>query len=58
MTIQNLYTQYLDGKITQSKFLYEARRDQNLDMISSSNSFDDVVKILNKNHFLLIKLRR
>ena len=46
MTIQNLYTQYLDGKITQSKFLYEARRDQNLDMISSSNSFDDVVKIL------------
>ena len=23
MTIQNLYTQYLDGKITQSKFLYE-----------------------------------
>jgi hypothetical protein len=46
MTIQNLYTQYLDGKITQSKFLYEARRDQNLDMISSNNSFDDVVKIL------------
>jgi hypothetical protein len=46
MTIQNLYTQYLDGKITQSKFLYEARRDQNLDMISPSNSFDDVVKIL------------
>ena len=46
MTLQNLYTQYLDGKITQSKFLYEARRDQNLDMISSNNSFDDVVKIL------------
>ena len=46
MTVQNLYTQYLDGKITQSKFLYEVRRDQNLDMISSSNSFDDVVKIL------------
>jgi hypothetical protein len=46
MTIQNLYTQYLDGKITKQKFLYEARRDQNLDMISPSNSFDDVVKIL------------
>jgi len=46
MTVQNLYTQYLDGKITKQKFLYEVRRDQNLDMISPSNSFDDVVKIL------------
>lgn len=46
MTIQNLYTQYLDGKITQQKFLYEARRDQNLTMISPNNSFNDVVKIL------------
>jgi hypothetical protein len=46
MTVQNLYTQYLDGKITKQKFLYEVRRDQNLTMISSSNSFDDVVKIL------------
>ena len=46
MTVQNLYTQYLDGKITKQKFLYEARRDQNLTMISPSNSFDDVVKIL------------
>ena len=46
MTVQNLYTQYLDGKITKQKFLYEVHRDQNLDMISSSNSFDDVVKIL------------
>lgn len=46
MTVQNLYTQYLEGKITESKFLYEVRRDQNLDMISPSNSFDDVVKIL------------
>ena len=46
MTVQNLYTQYLDGKITKQKFLYEVRRDQHLDMISSSNSFDDVVKIL------------
>jgi len=46
MTIQNLYTQYLDGKITKQKFLYEVRRDQNLDMVSSSNSFDDAVKIL------------
>lgn len=50
MTVQNLYTQYLDGKVTKSKFLYEARRDQNLTMISPSNSFDDVIKILkNKN---------
>jgi hypothetical protein len=46
MTIQDLYTQYLDGKVTKQKFLYEARRDQNLTMISSSNSFDDVIKIL------------
>ena len=46
MTVQNLYTQYLDGKITKQKFLYEVRRDQHLDMISSNNSFEDVVKIL------------
>ena len=46
MTVQNLYTQYLEGKVTQSKFLYEVRRDQNLTMISHQNSFDDVVRIL------------
>jgi hypothetical protein len=46
MTIQNLYTQYLEGKITQQKFLYEARRDQNLTMISPTNSFNDVIQIL------------
>ena len=46
MTVQNLYTKYLKGEISKQKFLYEVRRDQNLDMISSSNSFDDVVKIL------------
>jgi hypothetical protein len=46
MTVQNLYTQYLEGKVTQSKFLYEVRRDENLTMISHQNSFDDVVKIL------------
>jgi hypothetical protein len=46
MTVQNLYTQYLNGKITKQKFLYEVRRDQNLTMISPNNSFDDVVKIL------------
>lgn len=46
MTVQNLYTQYLDGKITKQKFLYEVRRDPHLDMISPNNSFDDVVKIL------------
>ena len=39
MTVQNLYTQYLDGKVTKSKFLYEVRRDQNLDMISHKNNF-------------------
>jgi hypothetical protein len=50
MTVQNLYTQYLDGKVTKAKFLYEVRRDQNLDMISHHNNFDDTVKILkNKN---------
>lgn len=46
MTVQNLYTQYLDGKVTKQKFLYEVRRDQNLTMISPTNSFDDVIKIL------------
>jgi DNA-directed RNA polymerase subunit F len=46
MTVQNLYTQYLEGKVTKQKFLYEVRRDQNLTMISPNNSFDDVVKIL------------
>jgi hypothetical protein len=50
MTVQNLYTQYLDGKVTKAKFLYEVRRDQNLTMISHHNNFDDTVKILkNKN---------
>jgi uncharacterized protein YdbL (DUF1318 family) len=50
MTVQNLYTQYLDGKVTKSKFLYEVRRDQNLDMISHHNNFEDTIKILkNKN---------
>ena len=46
MTVQNLYTKYLNGEVTKQKFLYEVRRDQNLTMISPSNSFDDVVKIL------------
>jgi len=46
MTVQNLYTKYLNGEITKQKFLYEVRRDQNLTMISPNNSFDDVVKIL------------
>jgi hypothetical protein len=50
MTVQNLYTQYLDGKVTKAKFLYEVRRDQNLTMISHHNNFDDTIKILkNKN---------
>ena len=50
MTVQNLYTQYLDGKVTKAKFLYEVRRDQNLDMISHHNNFEDTIKILkNKN---------
>jgi hypothetical protein len=50
MTVQNLYTQYLDGKVTKAKFLYEVRRDQNLTMVSHHNNFDDTVKILkNKN---------
>ncbi|MDB4232110.1 hypothetical protein N9795_00240 [Candidatus Pelagibacter sp.] len=50
MTVQNLYTQYLDGKITKTKFLYEVRRDQNITVISHHNNFDDTIKILkNKN---------
>lgn len=50
MTVQNLYTQYLDGKVTKAKFLYEVRRDQNMDMISHHNNFEDTIKILkNKN---------
>lgn len=50
MTVQNLYTQYLDGKVTKAKFLYEVRRDENLTMISHHNNFDDTIKILkNKN---------
>jgi hypothetical protein len=52
MTVQTLYTQYLDGKITESKFLYEVRRDQNLDMISHLNSFNDTIRIL-KNKSLI-----
>lgn len=46
MTVQNLYTKYLDGEISKQKFLYEVRRDSNLTMISPNNSFEDVVKIL------------
>jgi hypothetical protein len=58
MTVQNLYTQYLDGKITKQKFLYEVHRDQNLDMISSSNSFDDVVKILKNKSIISEKVHK
>ena len=46
MTIHNLYQQLEAGKITKSKFLYEARRDQNLPWILNTTSYDDAIKIL------------
>ena len=58
MTVQNLYTQYLDGKVTKSKFLYEVRRDQNLTMISHQNSFDDVVSILKSKNIISEKAHK
>lgn len=46
MTIFNLFKQLEQGKINQTKFLYEARRDQNLPWITNFTSFEDAVKIL------------
>lgn len=46
MTTIDLYKQLSEGKITQSKFLYEVRRDSNLPWILNTTSFKDAVSIL------------
>lgn len=46
MTTIDLYKQLSEGKITQSKFLYEVRRDTNLPWILNTTSFKDAVSIL------------
>jgi hypothetical protein len=46
MTTIDLYKQLKEGKIEQSKFLYEVRRDQNLPWILNTTSFEDAEKIL------------
>ena len=46
MTTQELYNKVLKGEVTESKFLYEVRRDTNLPFITSWNTFKDTVKIL------------
>lgn len=58
MTVQNLYNQYLDGKITEAKFLYEVRRDSNLTMISHQNSFKDTINILKKKSMISEKAHK
>ena len=58
MTVQNLYIKYLDGEISKQKFLYEVRRDSNLTMISPSNSFEDVVKILKNKSIISEKVSK
>jgi len=50
MTTVDLYKQLKEGKITESKFLYEVRRDNNLPFITNLTSFKDAEQILkNKN---------
>ena len=46
MTTQELYNKVLKGDVTESKFLYEVRRDVNLPFITSWNNFKDTIKIL------------
>lgn len=46
MTTQELYTKLIAGEITEQKFLYETRRDQNLPFVTSLNNFKDTVQIL------------
>lgn len=46
MTTQELYNKVLKGDVTESKFLYEVRRDVNLPFITNWNTFKDTVKIL------------
>ena len=46
MTTVDLYKQLKEGKITESKFLYEVRRDSNLPFITNLTSFKDAEQIL------------
>jgi len=46
MTTVDLYKQLKLGKITESKFLYEVRRDNNLPFITNLTSFKDAEQIL------------
>ena len=46
MTTQELYNKVLKGDVTESKFLYEVRRDVNIPFITNWNTFKDTVKIL------------
>ena len=46
MTTIDLYKQLRTGKITESKFLYEVRRDERLPFIVNTTSFKDAVQML------------
>jgi hypothetical protein len=46
MTISELYRKHIKGEIARSRFLYEARRDQNLPWITNVTSYDDAIQIL------------
>ena len=46
MTIFDLFKKHQAGEVSKEKFLYEARRDQNLPWILNTTSYDDAVKIL------------
>ena len=46
MTTIDLYKQLRSGKITESKFLYEVRRDERLPFIVNTTSFKDAVQML------------
>jgi len=46
MTTVDLYKQLKEGKITESKFLYEVRRDNNLPFITNLTSFKDAEQML------------
>jgi hypothetical protein len=46
MTAQSLYNELTRGKMSESKFLAEIRKDENLPMITKFNSFKDTIQIL------------
>lgn len=57
-TIQELYKNFESGDVSKSKFLYEARRDPNLNQfITNLTSFDDTVKIL-KNRGIITEAKK